>query len=534
MKMIRAIFAALILLSSIQADAARFKMRIRGAAVVETPPQAPPLAPGAYPAGAGWAATATPTDIAGSSNQVIIEWTDPPYRTITAARKIGVVAYVAPTATQYGLGKTNPIDYVTIACDGGVPAQIDEPSLNSDTGEIEYWVTMDPANFSDGLHECRAVGVPEAGKSTVLQGTTIDHYQPVHSMFINTDAGAQTLPGETRIVSPTGVDDAGCGDTLGNACRQPWAARDALKASMGSDIGGGVICLMEGGYDFGKAGQDARTTSFPAASQWVTIQPCAGQSKAATLINNKPSTYGLGIAKLRIKGLSTTFTINGNSNMGAIVVGPGTAVPGTEFVWLDDVDADSGVVGGGGGINGTRMKAGYATDVTVTNAGRPFTYLRLARNTHVVDAVDDVYTSTKVVLTAQVDLLDERTFTVNHPDLWQNTVPMINAVLRDINCNGGNCKGQGYFQDNNGSASRLAIVGGNVSSTGYITWQTATLWSDVFVLGATITGNINLSGPNTWSNVTLVDLTCATAQDLDIDADEVANFTILGSPQCTP
>ncbi len=533
------------------ADANRLRARAKVTAFVEPPSTPPPLLPGAYQGNIGsWPSSPLPADITNASScvtpatycrQVIADWDVVPYETITASRKIGVVAYIAPTATQYGLGKTNPIDYVEIACDGGAPARIEEAALNSDTGEIEYFVAMDPANFTDGLHECRFTAVPEEGRSRIGQGATVDHYQPTYSLFINTDTGAQSLPYQQRIVSPTGVDDAGCGDTLGNACRQVWGARDALKASMGSDIGGGVICLMEGSYQWGKPSTNPTITNYPSATQFVTVQPCASQDKADVIFTTAEGTTsgggtfqprGWGLPKLRVKGLTTQVNFTGDSDYSSRSV---ATVPGQEIIWFDDVACTAASC-----LSGSRLKAGYATGVSSTGGARPFTWLRLARNTHVIDATDDTYTGTKMVLTALIDYVQE-TDAAAHPDIWQNANAYIfNAIVRDLTCTAF-CDTAALFSDGVAGVRTegLAWVNVDVNTISPNTQlAVAGWWKQVFILDSQFirAGGMSLDAFTTATNFKDWNFTNTICGDTDLNAVAAvaAEITIFGGTGCAP
>lgn len=536
------------------ADANR--LRAKSAVVIsEAPVDAPPLLPGVYEGSVGsWPQTTQPADVVDAYScavpatycrAVIADWDAVHWDTIVASRKVGVVAYIAPTPAQYALGLVNPIDYVDIACDGGDWVRIEEPSLNSDTGEIEYWTTLSPAYFADGRHECRYKAVPEKGRAFVGQGLTINSYVPEVSLLINTNYNG-TLPSLTRIVSPAGSDTVGCGNTLGNACRQVWSALDSGKLAMGSDVGGLTICLMAGDYQWGKPGQSgAIGTSFtyPSATQWVTVKACAGEDPALVRLTTVEGSTSAGgtlqpsgwrLQRVKLENLAILVGLQGSSRYGTR---SGSTVPGQEDYWLNNVTCDNHV----NCITGSKLKTLYGTNVTAILTGRVLSYGRLARNITVLNNSDDVFTNMKVILTASIAYVDRYPGS-GHTDVWQVITNIRNAIIRGVTCNT-HCAAQFWFSDAtvgvlvdgfafvNNDVTTIPSIGGTAV---YILWQMGRPWSNGLLLNNNLTTTISMDSTSLVAkDWTFVNTVCS-GKDFDASPSNAAQVTVLGGSGCTP
>src|SRR5579862_715287 len=98
----------------------------------------------------------------GSSEKPMARWDMVPYEAVEDDFNVGVVAF-----------HIDGIDRVEFSVDGGKWLAVRESSLNPQTGVVEYFVTLHPADFAnDGEIELRAIVYPKSGVPRVLAGVT--------------------------------------------------------------------------------------------------------------------------------------------------------------------------------------------------------------------------------------------------------------------------------------------------------------------------------------------------------------------------
>lgn len=180
----------------------------------------------------------------GYTAKAIANWNTPLFLEITAPTNIGVVSFKAPTNAEVAAGWRSNIAYVDFSCDGGPPLRVSSPAYNPDSGTEEFFFRLDPAAFTDGLHECQAVSVPTTGLAKALQGSKPNATGWVDKSFFFTTNANGSFVGAVRNVSLTGVNVAGCGVTgVTSPCATISYARDQINTAQSNDVGGGTICL---------------------------------------------------------------------------------------------------------------------------------------------------------------------------------------------------------------------------------------------------------------------------------------------------
>lgn len=468
--------------------------------------------------GAGWSGvTPTPGAINGGTTNAIAAWSNVPYETFTDTYTLRVGAAHEPTADQYAVGNVDDITRVAFACEGGPWT-----SVSTRTGpHDEFEAVVNAASIgSDKQIECRAIAYPATGVPFVLQGTP--GYATSTSLLLNANAGG-TLPYQLRYVGPAGVDGSGCGTTSGAPCLTITGARDQMKATMlGGDIGGGHICLLAGSYKYGKEGENPTANQFPSATQWVTIEPCAGVSKAAAIINSNTakvsSAYrGAGFKKLHVKGVTVTpistsgpqmFTSNTNN---------------IAYFWFDDVTyTGPGVTVGNSTIRGSNFTP-YGTNLVASNSYQCFPYFAMLRDSTCHGISADVISNNRAVFGLTVYDVDAACVVPegggacsnSHPDTFEligsTGVTLQNVYFKDITAVS-NMQSQIIFNDGPSTGSAdiwadfalvdLTLNNQSPSFNPSFLWQWGGVMRHGVVQGVDLqAGNIKLNGTSASASV---------------------------------
>jgi hypothetical protein len=96
-------------------------------------------------------------------HQPIAVWAYPDSNTVQGTASIGVVAY-----------HSRGVQRVDMRVDNGQATSITEETVNPDTGEYEFVLTLDTTTLPDGQHTIQATAVPEeSGTNTELTEITL-------------------------------------------------------------------------------------------------------------------------------------------------------------------------------------------------------------------------------------------------------------------------------------------------------------------------------------------------------------------------
>ena len=350
-------------------------------------------------AGSGWLGPTEQPDAIGSPHMkgftadAICRWDVVPFQTIDSPFDVGVVAF-----------HMNGIDRVEIAADGGEWMELTEPTLNKRTGVVEYFATIDPADFEDGRVELRARVFPRnAGQPVVLQGEVSRYsvWDGYHSMIVYTNANS-TLQRPVRYVSPSGSDDFGTG-TRSNPFQTIFAAALDVQNDHGS-ADGATIRLEAGSYLWG--GADG--AFYPESdSRWITIESAPGVARDAVRLDSV-DTGGLKTRKVHLKDL-TVDGIAMTSVSGGICA-----------IWVDNC-----VMEAGGRLDNhlflppTTWASGiYLTRTTIREVQKAMSTVNFAREVLIHDIGSDAFKNARLVLNSTVRDIDN-TDVAPHPDVLQ-------------------------------------------------------------------------------------------------------------------
>ncbi|MGI9013766.1 MAG: hypothetical protein ACR2GY_05880 [Phycisphaerales bacterium] len=349
--------------------------------------------------GNGWlSSTNTPGSIGhpglpGYTARVIARWDVVPFQTITEPFEVGVVAF-----------HMNGIDRVEIGANGGPWVSVTQPRLNPRTDVVEYFATLDPSDFPDGVMELRARIIPAtAGQPLVLQGP-IDTQSPwsgIHSMYL-TGNGGGSIPTPTRYVATDGNDTTGRG-TQSRPFKTIFRAALDIQEDYGRADGGRII-LAAGDYDWGPSfGAINPVTSI----RWLTIEAAEGATRSSVRIR-RDHAGGLKTALTHLKNLTvfrTSISAPGSSDNaiwidGCVMDGGGR---GVDQFFLSPTVYERGIL-----YTGTRIQ-----NVEIATNGSTF-----ARDVLIEDIGADAFKNARLVLNSEVRNIDNRGI-VAHPDVAQ-------------------------------------------------------------------------------------------------------------------
>jgi hypothetical protein len=354
----------------------------------------------------GWAgATDTPSAVGDSGaaaydKPVIARWDCVPYQTTAGTLRLGVVAF-----------HIEDIDRVEFAVDGGPWVEVAEPSINSDSGVVEYHTPITASRFSDGPHELRAIAYPVNGVPRVLSG-----------MFFNANSG-ETLPGEVRYASAAG-NDSNDGLTSGTPKLRIAAAARSIYDAQSNTADGGTVYLLAGEYEIdGPTGGELIENT----DAWLTITPAPGVTRAEVTITSV-SDSGMYVKLARFHNLRIT----GQMTSGGAL---------TDYCWLDgclmdgqrvtDLNDGTGVVGPTDSFTGR-----YATDCEYIDVLIGPQGFDLVRGVSVDASAGDVFSNSLCVVDCTVtDFYSGGSYMggdVAHADIFQGNAEQQNVILYGI------------------------------------------------------------------------------------------------------
>lgn len=181
-------------------------------------------------------------------HQPIAVWAYPDSNTVMGTVNIGVVAY-----------HSRGVKSVDMRLDNGQVTSLTEESVNPDTGEYEFVLTLDTTALADGPHTIQATAIPEAS------GTTTDLTEI--TLFV-----ANSVAFNTWYVDCGAADDSGDGSqadpwkTLGRALGTEWATQSDPHANNGDSV------LLVNDTCTYELAQD----KYGDFTQYVTIKPDTG------------------------------------------------------------------------------------------------------------------------------------------------------------------------------------------------------------------------------------------------------------------
>lgn len=191
---------------------------------------------------------------------VIANWDAVPGQEFDSVMKLGVVAFHEAGAD------------VRFTVNGGTPIIVTEPTLNDQTGVWEYWIPLDPRDYSDGPVAITARAYPAHNP-----GDTEARDLPALTLIANSRG---TL---TRI--PVWADCTAGSDTGGDGSEaQPYRTLEKAYTVAGS---GGTVYLKEGACY-------AITNTLPAKNydRWTTISAAPGLVRSQVKVRGGGSTSG--------------------------------------------------------------------------------------------------------------------------------------------------------------------------------------------------------------------------------------------------
>ena len=285
-------------------------------------------------------------------------------------------------------------------------------TMNNESDTEEYWVTIDPATLTPGLHTIRAVAYPTRGLPRHLDGDNIQ--TSLHGQYklpFIADP-LNTFPHIERFVSSTiGSDTTGNG-TTGAPFASIMKAANSIALVSGLCADGGIINLMAGGHTYGKHNSSDAILTTVTNKTWLTIRPAPGVSSEDCPI---VTTSGQGGLRTKLVKLDN-ITVKPNSTV-APVLGNYSSSVHCEW-WADNCN----FVGQGITVNGQFSALWTRTYFTNCIAGNCRDALKggmLVRNCHVGEISSDAFTGSTCVVNSSLLVttdLDESEF---HPDFFQ-------------------------------------------------------------------------------------------------------------------
>lgn len=356
-----------------------------------------------YP-GSGWeAATTEPSNAIGSgafsTAKTIARWDCVPYQTVTGNFNVGVVAFHA-----------DGINRVEFAVDGGQWIAITTPTLNTQVagngwpGVVSYFVTIRASDFTDGLHEIRAIAYPNEGYPRLLE-----------SMWVNTNANS-TLPEMIKYVALDGSDTTGDGSE-GSPYATTTKAITEIRAANAAN--GATIYFKAGTHS-------PATLSFPIntyanTTRWITFAGAPGLAATDVVLMNTATNLAGACKLVRIHNCTVRANPVRSTTSGSKCWHDKIIVNG-----LDRYTASTGWEGYSSFPGGQ-----YITDSDLIETGNGPKGFALVRNVNVSGILDDAFSFALCVINATVTDIDPGS-TGAHPDIYQTLSSIDNVVISGV------------------------------------------------------------------------------------------------------
>lgn len=415
--------------------------------------------------GDGWTAPTAQPDPVGDPEAVgydakaIARWDVVPYQTFAEDFNVGVVAF-----------HREGIDRVAFSVNDGEWKSVDTMSLNTQTGVVEYWATIDVSAFvAAGACEVRAVVYPNVGVPRVLD-----------SLYLYADP-AGTAPQLERYVSTTGNDEND-GLTPETAKATPNAAAFSIHQAQGN-ADGGIIYLMAGSHTISSAEWFNNSSTV---NRWMTVTNAPGTTRDQVIVTGNTGS-GFNSKLVRFHNVTITGWINSGG-------------PLVDHVWLDGCHLHgTGWTSTGAGA-GTSWSYRYMTDTTIADQSNgPEGYV-LVRNVRIDRIGGDAFSNSALVINCSVHEFDQAPGA--HTDLWQWTSAANNVIMYGVDNTdqiGGINSAGPTFED---SGTDVAVVNCNLSSgTHTVAIYLTKVQTHVLVKDTTITGGFYYTGGVTATNV---------------------------------
>lgn len=317
---------------------------------------------------------------------------------IESTTNIGVVCF-----STLGVAK------VDIAVEGGNWVADEVPSLNADSGIVEYHAALNPANCTDGLVELRSRQWATHGECGTLQDT--GGLSAETSLRVYCNAGG-SLSRPVRYVSPSGSDSNP--GTLESPMQTIAGAGLSICDSRTSGTydgmaDGGIIYCLAGTYYF-----PATQVYVETLHTYLTIMPAPGTAKADVLIQGGYSSEGVPLPGdnggiyckyLKVQGCTIKSTIRGNAAL-------------DDTMWYHDCEFD----GEGRFVDNMQIvqfNKIYMTDCFVHDVLVPPDGVFLWRNCVVERIAGGCYHASPLVLNSTLEDSDREGDPEIHPDILQ-------------------------------------------------------------------------------------------------------------------
>lgn len=276
-----------------------------------------------------------------------IRWNAVQYSNITGVTQVGLFAWHTGTAAEIAAGIATNVDHVNVRCDNGGFFTITGQSADNGLGggQPDWNFTIDPANFSAGMHKCDAVAVPTTGPDIIAEGPAADPYsygyETSKAAVSRLDSGGATfgVAGNILTALDTGLLNWNS-QTLGGA--KVLTIGDSVSA-----LGAGANTFIDG---------DSTTNASSCTA--ATGSPCTGDGGGggktyhvtqAGLAAQAVFTATISGAQMTVSSVSAGYVLSG----GAVLIGPGISAATTITCGHDVSAGGSCVTNTGAGGTGT-------------------------------------------------------------------------------------------------------------------------------------------------------------------------------------
>ncbi|MBS0261588.1 MAG: hypothetical protein JSS02_06485 [Planctomycetes bacterium] len=341
-----------------------------------------------------------------AETKVIARWDVVPYQTFDTQMQIGIVAF-------HSAG----IEKVSFSANGGAWIDVPQPTRNSETKVVEYWVTVRAADFPDGLLEVRAIATPRTGRSRVLQGdipfvttSNTETTNGEHSLWLFANSKNSFVPATFYVAGTSGSESAA------GTSEQPVKTLGKALTLAGGARGGRVVIVEAGQYR-----PDRATLPIVQNERWIVVEPAPGLDRSQVEIAGDGQNDRLQPRVGRIHWRNLTFrpdtysyinessaTRGANQWYDACLIKAEMLEPRDVPPWRSNV---------------------WATDCRVENFAYGVVNALLARNCVVKDALD-AYQRSQAVIQCEVESMRMKALAhQHHPDVYQTWGEMQNIVV---------------------------------------------------------------------------------------------------------
>ena len=297
----------------------------------------------------------------GYDAKVICRWTSVPFVEIKQAKNVGVAAF-----------HMNGIKRVEFYVNDQPPVIVTESTINPENNCKEYYITINPEKYEDGILEIRAIVYPNIGLPRVLEGGFEDSKvggtreliirNGIHSMFLVCNYN-ETLNNNVYYASSTG-DDSIADGTEQNPYKTIQGALGSINKKRGN-CDGVTLYLAEGDYVFSGPKFPNKVTTI---NRYVTIQAAPDTNRD-----------NVRIVSSILGGLATKLVCIRNITFyGEVSVRTPSSID--SFVWLDNCKSTGPSHETGGGFAAGGWSGVYLTNCEAENVRNCFRNATLAVN----------------------------------------------------------------------------------------------------------------------------------------------------------